>query len=60
MAFDGDAVVKIFSRMQFKASANTTLLKFIENRPPTFGQFFEAFIHNSGRTLRPGIRHVPK
>ena len=50
--FITDAVMQIFARMNFITKINSALIKFIQDRKPSVGQFFKSCFSESGWTLR--------
>src|SRR5579862_664587 len=54
------AVVKILSGMDFKTQIDSGLVKGVEDRFPTFGEFVECSVDKAGGTLRPGIKIGPR
>ena len=55
----GRTIVNIRTRMQLVPEDATLVMRQIKQRHPAFCEFFERFVDQSRRTLRPGINHVP-
>ena len=51
----GDAIVQVFTRMDFIADIHPAVLGMIQDRLPARGQFVEGGLDQPGRTLRPRI-----
>jgi hypothetical protein len=45
--------------MEFIAHTYSRFLKLIQNWQPSRSEFFETFVHQTGRTLWPGIKKRP-
>src|SRR5680860_360267 len=59
-AFESIAVVQIFAGMYLITDIDALFIVMIQNRQPTFGQFLEAQLYQTGRALRPRVPGMPK
>src|SRR5215469_10392211 len=56
---EGGAVIDVRTGMEFVADDAATVVRIVEERPPATGEFFEGFVDQTRRPLRPRIDHMP-
>ena len=59
-SFIGNAVVQIFSGMNFITEVHSVFIKNIQDGFPSFPEFFKSGIYQSGGSLWPGIKSRPE
>ncbi len=59
-ALEGGAIVQVLARMQFEAEVDAFFAVDVEDGAPATSQLGEAFVHQTRRTLRPGIDIGPE
>ena len=55
----GDAIMQVFTRMDFVAEIDPVLVKGIQDRQPAARQLVKCFLHQTRRTLRERVEEGP-